>query len=247
MNHDPIYLNWEFWTAVVAVLALVLSQMPPLYQLFGNAKLSMEVYPRIAIGHKVGYPNMQLGIALSNSGGGLAKIKRIIITVLREGTTVATLPAQLYAPESEPSKQLLFAGFKIKSNEDRTHIINFYMDLQRNQERELSEKTLAIMNDIVAKRSKQENKDVLVEADSVNVQPFHQMLTRNFVWLEGEYTMNIRVESSDKEVMAEKTFRFTLYESDANQLRNYESTYKFGEGIYYGSEKQWLWIRLSEG
>jgi hypothetical protein len=247
MKPDPIYLNWEFWTAIVAVLALVLSQIPPLYQLFGTAKLSMEVYPRIGIGHKVGYPNMQVGIVLSNSGSRPAKVRRILITILREGTVVATLPAQMYAPESEPSKQLLFAGFKIKPNEDRTHSINFFMDLQRNQERELSEPTLIIMNDIVAKRSKQENKDVLVEADPVNVQPFHQMLLKNFLWLEGEYSMSIRVESSDAKVFTVKRFRFTLYESDSSQLRNYESRYKYGEGIYYGLEKQWIWIRISEG
>jgi hypothetical protein len=153
----------------------------------------------------------------------------------------------MYAAESEPSKQLLFAGFKIKPNEDRTHSINFFMDLQRNQERELSELTLAIMNDIIGKKSRQENKDILVEADPVNVQPFNQMLVRNFLWQEGEYAMSLRVESSDAKVFAEKKFRFTLYESDSRQLRNYESRYKYGEGIYYGSEKQWIWIRLSEG
>ena len=247
MNNDPIYLNWEFWTAISAVLALILSQIPPLYQLLGRAKLSIEVFPRIAIGHKVGYPNLQIGIVLSNAGGRQAKIKKILITILREGTTIATLPAQMYSPESEPTKQLLFTGFKIKPNEDRTHNFNFYMDLPRNQEREMSEKTLTLMNDIAAKKLKEKNTDVLIEADPADVQPFHEILIKNFIWLEGEYVMDIRVQSPDANVFVEKKFRFTLYESDSNQLRNYESRYKYGEGIFWGSEKQWIWIKISEG
>ena len=59
--------------------------------------------------------------------------------------------------------------------------------------------------------------------------------------------VKIRVETSDANVSVEKTFRFTLYESDSSQLRNYESKYKYGEGIYFGSENQWLWIKIAEG
>lgn len=247
MNHDPIYLNWEFWTAVVAALALVLSQLPPIHQLVRRAKLTMEVYPRAAIGHRVGYPNMQLGIVLSNTGGRNAKVRKIIATILREGTSTAVLPAQLYSPESEPTKQLLFPGFTIRPSEERTHIFHFYMDLPRNQERELNEKTILLMDDIVAKRSNLGDKDVLAEADPANVQPFHEILNRNFPWIEGEYVMSIRVESSDAKVLTEKKFRLTLYESESRQLRNYEAGYKYGEGIYFGFEKQWLWIKLTEG
>jgi hypothetical protein len=247
MNNDPIYLNWEFWTAIVAATALILSQIPPIYQLVRRAKLTMEVYPKVAIGHKVGYPNMQLGIILSNTGGRQAKVKKITMTVLREGTVVATLPAQLYSPETEPTKQILFAGFKIKPNEDRTHNFNFVMDLQRNQDRELQDKTLALMNDVVSKRAKEPNKDNTVEADLVNVQALHEIMNRAFIWIAGEYVMNIRIESKDAKLYVERTFRFTLYESDSNQLRDFESRYKYGEGIYFGSEKHWLWVKINEG
>jgi len=248
MNHDPIYLNWEFWTAIVAALALVLSQLPPINQLVRGVKLTMIVYPRAGVGHKVGNPNMQLGVVLSNTGGRQANIKGIIITVLREGSTLATLPAQIYSPESDPTKQRLFVGFKINPNEDQNHNFNFFVDLPRNAERELRNKTLVLMNDINAKRAALGNTDkILAEADPVNVQPFHEMVSKNFIWIEGEYSINVRVESSDAKILVEKNFRFTLYESDSRQLRNYEAEYKYGNGIYYGSENQWLWIKISEG
>jgi len=247
MNNNPIYLNWEFWTAIVAAMALVLSQIPPIYQLLRRAKLTMEIYPRIAIGHKIGYPNVQLGIVLSNSGGRQVRIKKITIMFSRDGTEVVTLPAQLYSPESEPTKMLLFTGFKVIPNEERVHNFHFFLNLPRNQEREVSDKTVALIEDINAKRAIPANKDILVEADLVHVQPFHDMLDRNYMWIHGEYLMNIKVETSDPRVYVEKKYRFTLFESDSKQLRDFETKYKYGEGIYFGFETQWVYITIIEG
>jgi len=246
MNNNPIYLNWEFWTVIVAATALVLSQIPPIYQLVRRAKLTMEIYPRIAIGHRVGYPTVQLGIVISNAGGREVRVKKITIEILRDGTPVAILPTQLYSPESEPTKLLLFTGFKIKPSEDRMHNYQFSVDLTRNQERELGDKALALTNDIAIKQANTVNKDALIEADSANVQPLLEMLSKNFIWNEGEYGMNIKVASSDPKVFVEKAYHFWLYESDSRQLRNFGEKYKYGEGIYYGLEKQWLWTRIAE-
>jgi hypothetical protein len=250
MNQDPLYLNWEFWGAIVAALALVLSQLPPIPQLLRRAKLAIEVYPGATIWHFVGYPCMQLGITLSNSGGREVKIKKITVTISREGAIVATLPAQLFSSESEPTKQLLFIGFKIKPDEDRSNIFNFYLNLPRNQERDIKEKTAALRSDQDAKKLQQPifiDKNIPLEADPAFVQPFHDLLVKNFIWIEGEYVINIRVDTSDSRVFIEKAVRLTLFESDSKQLRNYEAGYKYGEGIYYGIEKQALWVRMAEG
>ncbi len=245
MNHDPLYLNWEFWTALAAIAAIVLSQIPPVYQLIRKAKLTMEVYSRAAVGHYVGIPNVQVVIVLSNIGGHEVKVRRILMTVCREDTVVATLPAQLYCPETDPSKQLLFAGFKLKPDDERSHNFFFYLDLPRAQERELKEKTQILMTDINAKRAAGLVKEP--EGDPANVAPFFDIMKRNFIWSEGEYVLKLRAESSDATVFVEKKFRFTLFESDSSQLREYAKRYKYGEGIYYGSERQWLWIKIAEG
>ena len=43
--HSPhFYLDWQFWAAAVAALALVLSQLPPIHLLVRRAKLGMELY-----------------------------------------------------------------------------------------------------------------------------------------------------------------------------------------------------------
>lgn len=248
MNNEPLYLNWEFWAALVAALALVLSQIPPIYQLVRRAKLTMEVISKAGIGHYIGIPYVQLVIVFSNTGGREVKVRKILVTLLREDAPVATLPAQLYSPETDPAKQLLFAGFKIRPDEDRSHGFWFYLDSPRAQERELKERTLTLMNDLNAKRAASFNKDpYAIEADPANVEPFFDIMKRNFIWIEGEYVLKIRAESSDPAIFVEKQFRFTLFESDSRQLRDYSKGYKYGEGITFGTERQWLTIKIAEG
>jgi hypothetical protein len=92
----PLYLNWTFWAVVVAALAIFLSQLPPVHMLLKRAKLDMELYSRIHITHKVGNPNLQLHLILSNVGGKTIKIKGITSAIKRDGNQIAVLPAQNY-------------------------------------------------------------------------------------------------------------------------------------------------------
>jgi len=77
----PFYLNWSFWAVFVSVIAIALSQMPPVYLWFRRAKLDLEPYSRIHIAHRVGNPTIQLHLILSNIGGREIKVKNIIITI----------------------------------------------------------------------------------------------------------------------------------------------------------------------
>ena len=56
----PVPLDWTFWSAVVAFLALVLSQLPPLHILFRRAKLDAEGHSQMRITHNIGNPNAPL-------------------------------------------------------------------------------------------------------------------------------------------------------------------------------------------
>jgi len=85
----PLYLNWTFWAVLVAALALLLSQLPPVHMLLKRAKLDMELHSRIHITHKVGNPNLQLHLILSNVGGKTIKIKGITSAIERDGKQIA--------------------------------------------------------------------------------------------------------------------------------------------------------------
>jgi len=121
----PIYLNWSFWAVVVAAIAVVLSQIPPIKELLKKGKLDLEVYSKTSITHRVGNPNLQLHLILSNVGGRNIRIKDITVSISRDGNNLATLPAQNYLQNQNDQSTLLFTTFSLKPGEEWAHITNF--------------------------------------------------------------------------------------------------------------------------
>ena len=121
----PLYLNWSLWAVVVAAIAVVLSQIPPIKELLKKAKLDLEVYSKISITHKVGNPNLQLHLILSNIGGRNVRVKDINVSISSDGNFLATLPAQNYLQKQNDQSTLLFTTFSLKPGQEWAHITNF--------------------------------------------------------------------------------------------------------------------------
>jgi len=233
--HVPLYLNWAFWAVVVAAIAIVLSQLPPIHTLVRRAKVEMELYSRIHITHKVGNPNVQLHIILTNVGGRSARIKGITLSLKRDGKDVVALPAQNYLQNLDDKTTVLLTSFALKSKEEWAHIVSFLNYFSRSDEKRYRSAEVLLKNDISEKMKLPENKDRLVEAEGKHVSGFISMLDEKFVWFSGEYELRVSVEASDKKASASKNYRFTLFESDSGELLRVKDDYKLGDGIYWDS------------
>ena len=97
----PLYLNWSFWAVLVAAIAAILSQIPPIKELVKKAKLDLEVYSKISITHKIGNPNLQLHLILSNIGGRNVRVKDITVSISRDEKTI------FFSPPPSGNKRLL--------------------------------------------------------------------------------------------------------------------------------------------
>ena len=73
-QHTPFYLDWTFRVFVVAAIAVVLFQRPPLNILLRRAKLEVEAYSTLALFRKLVNPNAQLNLIITNTGGRRIKI-----------------------------------------------------------------------------------------------------------------------------------------------------------------------------
>lgn len=231
----PLYLEWSFWAVVVATVALILSQLPPVHILIRRAKLELELYSRILMQHKVGNPNVQFHLILTNTGGRSVKIKGIMLGIKREGKDVGTLPAQNYLQNPNDKTTVLFTSFSLKSKEEWAHIVNCLNYFSRADEKKYRNAEFKLKEDIAQKRKLPENKDLLVEADSKHVDEFVRMFDEHFVWNPGEYELHISIETSDKKKDIGRDYRFTLFESDSNELSRSKDDYKYGDGIYWDS------------
>lgn len=233
--NTPLYLDWSFWAVFVAAAALILSQLSPIHELVRRAKLTLELHSRIHLTHKIGNPNVQLHVILANVGGRSVRVREITINLRRDGKDVAALGAQGYLQESTDKNAVLFTGFRLKSKEEWAHIVNFFNYFPRADEKRFRAAELALRTDIIDKKKFPENKDRLVEADPKYLPALDKLFDEKFIWLPGEYELNISVWTSDSKVNANQKYRFTLFESDSTDLSNVKADFKYGDGVYYDS------------
>lgn len=241
----PLYLDWNFWTALAAVAALVLSQLPPLHLFFRRSRVDLEVHSRFHLSHKVGNPNVQLHVILTNLGGRRVRVREIAVTVSRDKKEIAQLPAQNYLQSPGDTTTVLFTSFTLKPMDEWGHIVNFLNFFNRPDEKRYRAAESALRTAITDLRKLPENKDQVVSAPTELTAPFVAMFNEKFIWAPGEYEMTVAVALDDSRF--QKKYRFTLFESDAADLSKVKEDYRTGDGINWDSGKHpGLIVPLSE-
>ncbi len=114
----PLYLDWGFWAAAAAFLAIVLSQIPPIHVLLKKARIDIELYSKISLSHKVGNPNIQIHIIINNIGGRRVRIRGVQAVIKRDGNEVAVLPAQNFLQDPTDQNSVLFTSFSLSPGEE---------------------------------------------------------------------------------------------------------------------------------
>lgn len=231
----PFYIDWTFWAVLVSIAALLLSQLPPIHILLRRARLEVEAYSKIHLTHKVGNPNAQLHLIISNSGGREVKVKSVLLHFQRGDEERFTLPAQNYLPAPDSKGSVLLTSFRLKPKDEWAHIVNFHQAFSRHEEKEYRAMESDIKNDIFSKRERAEEKTI-VEADICHVQPFMEFFERKFRWLPGEYELTLEVVARPEKAGLTKKYRVTVFESDSAELRDYTNDYKYGAGVYFEHE-----------
>lgn len=233
----PFYLDWKFWSAIVAFAALLLSQLPPLHILFRRAKLEAELYSHMHITHKVGNPNAQMHLILNNTGGRELRIKNIELQFRRGTEDSFALPAKNYLQSPGDKETVLFVSFKLRPGEEWVHIVNFLNFFSRQDEKLYRQMESDLRQDIVAKREALEDKNQNVAADEAKVTPVLNFFSQKFRWVPGEYEMTLAVKTEPANAMKDKRFRITLFESDSQELADYRHDYKYGFGVSLNSSR----------
>ena len=230
----PLYLNWSFWAVIVAAIAVILSQLPPVLLWFKKAKLEIELYSKISITHKVGNPNLQLHLIINNIGGRKIRIKNITASIERDGNLVATLPAQNYLQNQNSQNTLLFTTFSLKPAEEWAHIINLLNYFNRGDENVYRRLEAEMKADYREKKTTlvEEPKNP-IEIEDALVQPFHDFFNGHFIWNSGEYQLTVNVTTDKEKANISKTFRFTVFESHTEQLKEITEHFKYGGGIWW--------------
>jgi hypothetical protein len=229
----PFYLDWTFWAAAIAIAALVLSQMPPLYVLFRTADLDLEAFDRIHLSHSLGNSSAALHIIITNRGGQETKIKSITLTFKHSDGTQFELPGRGYFQNSTDANAVILTPFRLSSKNEWGHIINFFNPPPREEEREIDKIKSAIRNDILPLKADPANDKIFVEAGTESVALAMSFFNKKFKWKPGEYEIFLNVKTDSEKTSISRRYRTTMFESDAKQLFDYTERYKYGGGVYY--------------
>lgn len=239
----PLYLNWEFWAAVLSVIAITLSQIPPVHILLRPKKLDVEVYSRIYIMHTVGNPNVNIVVSIRNTGGRTLRIKNLNLSINRDGKPLSTLKGLNYFESPTSTSPVLFVPFSLKPDESWTHNVSFFNEFDRKTEKLYRDSSHALNSNINEKRSSlQLASTVPISADQEFVKLFEDLFNSLFVWQPGEYIFGLEVGAEPGSASYARKYRFTLYESDTNELVEFKQDYIYGPVV----NRNGLWIPLSE-
>jgi len=244
----PFYLDWTFWAVVVSLLAIVLSQLPPVHLLLRPRRLDVEVNSRIQVTHHVGNPNFSLFVSIGNTGGCELRVRRLRIEVWRDGMSLGMFPAQNYFETPSSQSSVLFVPFSLKPGEHWSHAVSFLNFFDRQTEKSYRENQFALNADISRKieaRPKSDEKAVIAEQSLVA--PFLQLFNKLFNLEPGEYVFSLSVDADPGSASYTKKYRFTMYESDTAELKRHTDDYKFGGGISYNVQRHvGVFVPLSE-
>lgn len=243
----PFYLDWKFWSFVASFSAIVLSQIPPIHLLLRPRRLDVEVHSRIQLMHRVGNTNVGLAVGITNSGGRALRIRSMRADLTRDGRPLVALPAMSYFETPSSTSTVLFVPFLLKPGESWSHGVGFFNSFDRQTEKAYRSCLSLLKADIREKLdARPSDSKGPVEAEPEAVAPFTAMFKTFFILQPGEYTVSLTVTAEPGSASYSKKYRFTLFESDTDELRMQSEKYKYGTFIAYDDPEVSINIPLTE-
>ena len=148
----PFYDDWTFWQGFVALLALVLSQCPPLITFFRPGRLKLDLPTRLLVTHTYGNANVALLVGLRNVGSREIQVRSLSISVKRDKGNAFRLDAIEFENPGDTRKYLL-VPFTIRPGENWVRYYHFYRDFERQTDKEVREHRLAVAKQIRERRA----------------------------------------------------------------------------------------------
>lgn len=233
----------EAWSAAIALLALVLSQLPPVHQLLKRRALRIVVPEYFSLYHFLGNLNLLGFVALHNIGGKTLTVAKIDCLVRGE-SNVWHLPGLMYqsrlpqGPAGQQNVEFFVEWTVLKPDDHWSETVHFFKPWSFQEEEDAAEIISKIKNNITAKLDQRppDAPKKLVEADESLVEEAKGFFKKRFTLSKGNYRVVIAALSEKKELLAARGFDFTLFDNHIKTMRSAAEDYKIGAGIYYPAD-----------
>jgi hypothetical protein len=233
------------WMALIAVLALVLSQFPPfvpwLWRRIHGGTVRISTQDSFALTHYLGRIGVTLFVQIENAGPSsvaVAKIdciiRRVATAETQPGKTVWRFPGRTH--QSEPSGNRIFLGtIRLKSEEHWQDVIHCHGPKSQADEEE--EQTI---QELFATYIGRTVDAIRAEGGEVKlpITVSDDLVARATAWQEktfditrGDYELFIAAIGRGGEVLGVTKSRFILYDNNIRIMLSITDGYQYGEGI----------------
>jgi len=225
------------WSLFVSMIAVALSQSPPVANWFRGQKVTLRVSKECFMGHTLGDPILQFTVDIRNVGGRSAEFTDIDCFLKKSTGEIINLPIKAYlqsTPNSQSSNS--FTKFPItivslRPGERWNAIVTGYNEWNEADEELLNTIKTAVFNDIRAQQVKVKWTDATwYEAESSHVKQAMDFFNAHFKITQGQYVLYVALKR-DEQVLAVAAYPLVIYRHHIDYLRSLADDYKWGSGL----------------
>ncbi|ARU57981.1 hypothetical protein OLMES_3962 [Oleiphilus messinensis] len=247
------YNSSSLWSVLVATLALVLTQLPPILQWFPEYKLSIQHDNRIGVNNAIGIIGHNLAIELHNKGNRELNVEKIELEIINPDQKKRVLNAESFSPMITGGGQpinLPVNSVKLSPNESSSGFIFFNQTISPDTEEKYNEIRLSISQSIFDKQQLIEwgalNPRASIEASESLVDTAIEFFEEHYDLEKGLHKVTIVVYTQEKAEPFKTHLEYTIYGYHIETVRSQTDDYKYGAGIYgpsANSKQVWLKVR----
>ena len=231
------YKKSSVWSVVIASIAVVLSQLPPVYSWIPNPEIDVNHADRIGVNNAIGLIGHNLNVEIKNIGNTDVQLSKMELVIVDPDGRSKVFPAENYNKISTANANpiaLPITSISIPQNSVWSEMVFFNRAISTEDE----ESFLRIRQDIaqsIFEKQQEEgefyNIRSLIPADEDVTEKAINFFTENFDLEKGEYKMTLNIYLKDREAPFSIDSEFTIFKHHIDMLISQTEDYKYGGGI----------------
>lgn len=241
------YKQSAVWAVIISIIALVLSQLPPVAEWIKKESIDADISKRIVVGSTIGMPEYGFQVDLKNTGNRVLAISDLEIEITYPSGKKKNHIAQFYPKPvngSSESQIIPITRIQLDLRERWSEWVIFHSDLSPQEEED---------NDRIRKEFFDTPMSLPVPSGNNKIYEYKEKIIAEATKLfdqrneieKGTYKVSLICNANGKRFLLEK-FEYTLFEAQINTYKSQVEGYKDGFGLTSPVEpSKQLWVTIS--
>jgi hypothetical protein len=244
------YKSTSVWAVVISIVAMVLSQLPPIVTWIPDPNIKVEHADRILIRNDIGIIAHDLSVELRNVGNTDIQITEMRLDVTHPDGKKVSFNAERFLNTSTGSNPVSssISSIFIPRNRTWSEAVFFHrLTSTEDDERYIKIRSNIHQNMIANQQTKRKDQDysTIIPADDEVVKTALNFFNKNFNLEKGPYKTLLKIYVNGKKEPFEYNSKFTLYDHHLDLIQSQTHDYKYGIGIFTPTTRtKKLWVKF---